>query len=807
MIEDKENSMKYADLIQTLSLEEKAALMSGKSVWETQDYPEKGIPSIFLSDGPHGIRKQEGEGDHLGLNASIPATCFPTAATLANSWDVDLVEQVGQGLGAEANSLGVNVILGPGLNIKRSPLCGRNFEYYSEDPYQTGKLAAAMIRGIQSQGVAATPKHFAVNSQELRRMASDSVVDERTLREIYLTGFEIAVREGKPQALMSAYNKINGIYANEDKRLLIDILRDEWGFTGFVVSDWGGSNDHVLGVENGSHLEMPGTKKVGQKEIIDAVKSGRLSEKVLDERVDELLSLVLDLAKTERQSVDYARQHELARKAASESIVLLKNQDDILPLSSDINIALIGDFAKNPRYQGAGSSLINTRQLEKTVDCVKDYPLTIIGYEQGYQRVDKEDKDLLDNAVKLAQKAEVILYYMGLDEMSESEGLDRRHLSLPKNQLDLLEVLVQTGKKIVVVLSAGSVVDMSWDRNVHGILHGYLSGEAGATAMLDALTGRVNPSGKLSETYPVGLTDIPSSANYPAEGEFALYKEALYVGYRYFTSVDKPVKYPFGYGMSYTSFAYDQLEVSEAGAAITVTNIGSVAGAEVVQLYVGKEDSQIYRPTKELKGFNKVYLKAGESKRIFIPFDTYTFRYFNRQTGQFEVEGGSYLLYIGASSSDIRIVGEIIQEGTSENFPISEQLPSYLAVQVEAVSNREFSQLLGRPVPEELWQVGQELGMNDPVLKLQFAKSVLARFVHKVLAGLLKKAERKGTPDLNLLFLYNMPFRAMAKMTGDLLDRAMVEGILMIANGHFFKGLVQLWRAYRTKIKYQKQLS
>lgn len=799
--------MKYADLIQTLSLEEKAALMSGKSVWETQDYPEKGIPSIFLSDGPHGIRKQEGEGDHLGLNASIPATCFPTAATLANSWDVDLVEQVGQGLGAEANSLGVNVILGPGLNIKRSPLCGRNFEYYSEDPYQTGKLAAAMIRGIQSQGVAATPKHFAVNSQELRRMASDSVVDERTLREIYLTGFEIAVREGKPQALMSAYNKINGIYANEDKRLLIDILRDEWGFTGFVVSDWGGSNDHVLGVENGSHLEMPGTKKVGQKEIIDAVKSGRLSEKVLDERVDELLSLVLDLAKTERQSVDYARQHELARKAASESIVLLKNQDDILPLSSDINIALIGDFAKNPRYQGAGSSLINTRQLEKTVDCVKDYPLTIIGYEQGYQRVDKEDKDLLDNAVKLAQKAEVILYYMGLDEMSESEGLDRRHLSLPKNQLDLLEVLVQTGKKIVVVLSAGSVVDMSWDRNVHGILHGYLSGEAGATAMLDALTGRVNPSGKLSETYPIGLTDIPSSANYPAEGEFALYKEALYVGYRYFTSVDKPVKYPFGYGMSYTSFAYDQLEVSEAGAAITVTNIGSVAGAEVVQLYVGKEDSQIYRPTKELKGFNKVYLKAGESKRIFIPFDTYTFRYFNRQTGQFEVEGGSYLLYIGASSSDIRIVGEIIQEGTSENFPISEQLPSYLAVQVEAVSNREFSLLLGRPVPEELWQVGQELGMNDPVLKLQFAKSVLARFVHKVLAGLLKKAERKGTPDLNLLFLYNMPFRAMAKMTGDLLDRAMVEGILMIANGHFFKGLVQLWRAYRTKIKYQKQLS
>lgn len=799
--------MKHLALIKNLTLEEKAALMSGKSVWETQDYPQKGIPSIFLSDGPHGIRKQEGEGDHLGLNASLPATCFPTAATLANSWDEDLVERVGQGLGAEARSLGVHVILGPGLNIKRNPLCGRNFEYYSEDPYQSGKLAAAMIRGIQSQGVAATPKHLAVNSQELRRMTSDSVVDERTLREIYLTGFELAVREGKPKAMMSAYNKINGIYANEDKKLLQDILREEWGFTGFVVSDWGGSNNHVLGVESGSHLEMPGTKTIGQKEIIDAVKSGRLSEEILDQRVDELLSIVLELAKTKKEPVDYSKQHKLAHQAAAESIVLLKNEDNILPLSNQVKIALIGEFAKNPRYQGAGSSFINSKQLENTVDCIKDYPLDVIGYETGYKRIDQEDEELLDRAVKLAEQSDIVLYYMGLDEMSESEGLDRCHLSLPKNQLTLLKALGETRKKIVVVLSAGSVIDMSWDSEVAAILHGYLSGEAGASAMLDALTGAVNPSGKLSETYPIKLSDIPSSVNYPSKGEFALYKEGLYVGYRYFTSVDKSVKYPFGYGLSYTNFTYDNLEVTEKGVSLIVTNTGQVAGAEVVQLYIGKEDSQLYRPAKELKGFHKIYLESGESRKIDFLFDSYTFRYFNRYTHQFEEEKGQYTLFIGSSSSDIRLSGQIKRIGTVAMIPEEEKIPSYLDANKVGVREEDFALLLGRPVPEETWVKGQELTLNDPILKLQFAKSWLARFVYKILVFLLNRAKRKGKPNLNLLFLYNMPFRAMAKMTGDMVDLAMVEGILMIVNGHFFKGFTQLYQAHRTKRVYQKQLS
>ncbi|MBF0778294.1 glycoside hydrolase family 3 C-terminal domain-containing protein [Streptococcus cuniculi] len=799
--------MKHRAIIEQLTLEEKAALMAGKSVWETKDFPEKGIPSVFLSDGPHGIRKQEGSGDHLGLNASVPATCFPTAATLANSWDPALVEEVGAALGAEASSLGVHVVLGPGLNIKRNPLCGRNFEYYSEDPYQAGKMAAAMIRGLQSQGVAATPKHLAVNSQELRRMASDSIVDERTLREIYLTGFEIAVREGNPKAIMSAYNKINGIYANEDKRLLRDILRDEWGFIGFVVSDWGGSNDHVLGVENGSHLEMPGTTTVGQKELIDAVQSGCLSETVLDERVDELLQVVLDLAVQEKCSIDVNKQYQLARRAATESIVLLKNEDQVLPLQAEKTVAVIGEFAKNPRYQGAGSSLINTRQVDNTLEAMKDYPLTYVGYAQGYQRIDQPDEALVTEALALAQQADTVLYYMGLDEISESEGLDRTHLQLPKNQLHLLEKLAVIHEKIVVVLSAGSVVDMSWEKHVKAVVHGYLSGEAGARSMLDALTGLVNPSGKLSETYPITLADVPSSKEFPAEGDYALYREGLYVGYRYFDTTQTAVQYPFGYGLSYTTFAYGDLRIHETGLSMTVTNTGERAGAEVVQLYVGKEDTHVFRPSKELKGFAKVYLESGQSKEVNLSFDDKTFRYFNTATNAFEIEGGTYQLYLGTSVSDIRLVAEITQEATTEHLPELTGLDSYQAGQVLQVTDEEFARLLGRPIPVESWQVGQELRLNDPLSKMQYAKSGLARLVYKLLHHLLKKAEQKGKPDLNLLFLYNMPFRALAKMTGGMLDQQMVAAILVIVNGHFMKGVGQLWKAFRAKQGYQKQLS
>ncbi|KXT79030.1 glycoside hydrolase family 3 C-terminal domain-containing protein [Streptococcus sp. DD13] len=799
--------MKHKHIIDTLTLEEKAALMSGKSVWETKDIPEKGIPSIFLSDGPHGIRKQEGDGDHLGLNASIPATCFPTAATLANSWDPELVEEVGSALGAEARSLGVQMVLGPGLNIKRSPLCGRNFEYYSEDPYQSGKMAAAMVRGIQSQGIAATPKHFAVNSQELRRMASDSIVDERTLRELYLTGFEIAVKEGHPKALMSSYNLINGVYANEDKKLLQDILRDEWGFDGLVVSDWGGSNDHVKGVASGSHLEMPGTKSIGQKEIVDAVQSGYLQEELLDQRVDELLDVVFELAVVDRQPIDPSKQHDLARKAARESIVLLKNEEKALPLSKGERVALIGEFAQHPRYQGAGSSLIQAKNLENTLSAIQDYPLQFVGFASGYQRTDRPDEGLIDEAVRLAKQADTLLLYLGLDEISESEGLDRSHLSLPKNQLQLVEALVKLEKKIVVVLSAGSVLDLSWDEQVDAVVHGYLSGEAGATALLDVLTGRANPSGRLSESYPYALSDIPSSRDFPAKGLYSYYREALYVGYRYFTSVERAVKYPFGFGLSYSHFTYHDLQVKADGIELSLTNTGDVAGAEVVQFYVGKKDSKIYRPSLELKGFQKVFLKAGESKRVQIPFDEWTFRYFNVETGAFEVEEGLYQLYVGANVEELSLSAEVNRKGTTDRYPSQENLPSYWSGHVEEGSDQEFAVLLGHELPIEGIAKGRDLGLNDPLLKMQYAKSWIARRVYHLLDRRLQKAERKGIPDLNLLFLYNMPFRALAKMTGDRIDQAMVTAILHIVNGHFFKGLGKLASAYRAKRHYQKTLS
>lgn len=604
---------------------------------------------------------------------------------------------------------------------------------------------------------------------------------------------------------MTAYNKINGTYANEDRHLLHDILRDEWGFDGFVVSDWGGSNDHVLGVQNGSHLEMPSTGTVGQKEIIDAVQSGKLDEAILDERVDELLSVILELAKAEKKTIDKEKQHLLAQKAARDSIVLLKNEDRVLPLVSKTKIALIGEFALEPRYQGASSSLINPTQLDKTVDIIKDYNLDIVGIAKGYERTDKANQTLLTEAVEVAKKADVVLLYLGLDEISESEGLDRRHISLPNNQLTLLDELAKVTDKIVVVLSAGSVVELNWDTKVKGLVHGYLSGQAGARAMLDVLTGEYNPSGKLSETYPLAITDVPSSFDYPAEGDYSLYREGLFVGYRYFETAKAPVKYPYGFGLSYTDFAYSDLSIEENGIRFTLTNTGKIAGSEVAQLYVGTDASKLYRASKELKGFAKVFLEPGESKEIFIAFDDKTFRYYNTLTSSFEVEAGTYQIMVGKNVSDITLQGHIYREGTTDNLP-ELHLPSYKKAEVLTVSDDEFTRLLGREIPQENWQKGQELRLNDALSQMNYAKSGLTRLVARILRNLLKRAEKKGKPDLNLLFLYNLPFRALAKMTGGAIDMAMVKGILTIVNGHFFRGLHQILKASRQKRRTNKSL-
>lgn len=547
--------MKNRDLVSKLTLEEKAALLSGKTVWETRDIPRLQIPSIFLSDGPHGIRKQAGSGDHLGLNESLKATCFPTAASIANSWDVELGEALGKALGEEAAAQDVQVLLGPGLNIKRSPLCGRNFEYFSEDPYLAGKLAAAYVRGIQSRGVYACPKHFAVNSQELRRMAMNAVVDDRTLREIYLTGFEIAVKEGGAKAIMTSYNQVNGEYANEHKLLLSDILREEWGFDGLVVTDWGGSNDHVKAVKCRSNLEMPAPGLDAAREILAAVEDGRLSLEELDCCVDDLLNAILTLsgqAKTTEKSFDESAHLKLARRAAAESAVLLKNEGDILPLKAKAKVALIGDFAFDPRYQGAGSSMVNPTRLDSMKDMIGDYDLQVVGIKRGYSRNGETDAAAGKEALDLAEQADVVLYCFGLDEISEVEGMDRTHMRVPQNQIGLLSELAKVNPNIVGIMSAGSSVEMPWHHCCKAILHGYLCGQAGAGAMLDILVGEINPSGRLNETYPLRYEDTPSFRYFPATERNSEYRESLFVGYRYYDTSLVRTLYPFGFGLSYT---------------------------------------------------------------------------------------------------------------------------------------------------------------------------------------------------------------------------------------------------------------
>lgn len=804
--------MKHSAIIEKMTLEEKAVFLSGKDQWQSRDIQRLGLPSIFCSDGPHGLRKQMGAGDHLGLNESEPATCFPTAATVANSWDEQLGQEIGDALGVEAEALDVDILLGPGLNIKRSPLCGRNFEYFSEDPYHAGKMAASYIRGIQKHNVYACPKHFAVNSQELRRMAMDSVVDERTLREIYLTGFEIAVKEGNAKAIMSSYNQVNGEYANENKHLLKDILRGEWGFDGVVVTDWGGSNDHVKGVLAGSNLEMPAPGLDSARQIVKAVEDKVLSMEELDSVVDDLLDAVLTLSDRSGAKKEFNKEahHELARKAAAESAVLLKNDNNILPLKAGTKVALIGDFAVEPRYQGAGSSVVNPTRVETMEKVIVDYELTLMGVSRGYRRTGEEDENMKKEAMDLAKSADIVLYCFGLDELSESEGLDRNHMRIPQNQIELLQSIAKVNSNIVGILSAGSAIEMPWHNCCQAILHGYLTGQAGASAMLDILVGKVNPSGRLNETYPLRYEDTPALRHFPSTERTAEHREGIYVGYRYYDTSTVRVLYPFGFGLSYTEFSYSNLVVDENGVTVTVANAGAFDGAEVVQMYVGLENAKVFRPKKELKGFKKVFLKAGEKKTVHIPFDDKTFRYWNVATNQWEIEGGAYQIMVGASVSDIRLEGTLTVEGTTTEFPyIKEQMPHYYSGLVQDVSDPEFEKLLGHAIPDGKWS--GELTVNDAICQMYYAKSRLARFVYNRLVSIKKKSEAKGKPDLNILFIFNMPFRAVAKMTEGMVSMEMVEGMVTIVNGHFFKGLGKViggfFRNRRQNKAYEKLLS
>lgn len=789
----RENHMQNTELLlKKLTLEEKCALLSGAETFKTRGMPEHGIPQIWLSDGPHGLRKQAGESDHLGLNPSVPATCFPTASAVANSWDAALGEEIGAALGEEAAAQEVSVVLGPGLNMKRNPLCGRSFEYFSEDPYLAGKLAAGYIRGIQSKGVAACPKHFAVNSQETRRMASDSIVDERTLREIYLTGFEIAVKEGHPRSIMSSYNLVNGTYANENKHLLMEILRGEWGFDGAVITDWGGSNDHALGVKNGSTLEMPAPGGDSVRELLAAVESGKISESDIDARLSELLPLVFDTKAAldaAPREFDAAAHHALARRAAEESLVLLKNEGALLPLAAGTKVAVIGDFAKNPRYQGAGSSMVNSTQVDVLLDKLIDSELNVIGYQQGFDRHGKPDAALQKSACELATQADTVILCMGLDEIAESEGLDRSNLRLAQNQVDLLQAVAAVNPKIVVVLYSGSVVETPWLDNCQALLYAALGGQAGAGTVADALAGKVNPCGKLAETWPLAYADVPSAADFATRRKTVEYREGLYIGYRYFTTAEKAVRFPFGYGMSYTTFAYSDMAADEQGVSLTVTNTGSVAGTEIVQLYVAKKSSELFRPAKELKGFARVTLAPGEKQRITITLDDKAFRFWNVKANRWEIEGGEYELLVGASVEDIRLCEKISVHGTATVHPYEDRdLDCYYKGDVLNVSDADFEKLLGHPIPNGKTKIDRNLTLGE----LNHARSPLGWLVWLVLTILLDVSYKRGKPDLNILFQYNMPLRALAKMTNGAISMGMVDGIVMELQGFWILGLVRV---------------
>ena len=822
----------YRQLRAEMTLSEKASLMSGANFWNTKPVERLGIPSIMLTDGPHGLRKQGGAADHLGLNASLPATCFPPASTLANSWDEQLLECVGAALGAEAAAEQVSVLLGPGLNIKRNPLAGRNFEYFSEDPLLSGRLAAGLIRGIQSQGVAACAKHFAVNSQETHRMSIDEIVDERALHEIYLEGFRIALAEGGAWTVMSSYNRVNGTYANEHRELLHGILRERWGFDGLVVTDWGGDNDRVAGIVAGNALEMPSTSGVTDLDIVRAVETGELDETVLDARVDELLGLIERTGSLRSSAADgpgsesgsgsaspaardamHAAHHELAVEAARRSLVLLENPEGILPLNVAAGVgagrvAVIGDFAGRPRYQGAGSSLVNPTRIDAPLEALRESGLNVIGYEPGFSRRDARSAGRRRRALRLAERSELVLLFLGLDESAEAEGVDRQHMRLAKNQLDLVDGLIALEVPVVVVLAGGAPVELPFAGRVDAILHGYLAGQGGGRAIADVLLGRANPGGKLTESYPMRYEDVPSSVSFTRTEASSEHRESIYVGYRYFDKVELPVRYPFGHGLSYTDFAYSDLTAGPDEVTLTVANTGDRAGDEVVQLYIEAPDAAAaeFRAVRELRGFARVALAAGESRTVRIPYAEHAFETFDAQLGEWRTVPGRYTVQAAASSRDVRLQAEI-DIAASGPDPASAATPAapgpsehYLSGHVERVDADDFAALLGRELPSPHWPVGRPLTRADLIAQTRgrggFA-SLLHFTVHA--SGSVLMALGRPLAANNTRFVLELPFRSVSRMSGGKFDEAMLDGLLLMVNRRFFRGSRRLLSAWRAK--------
>ncbi|MGE6363711.1 glycoside hydrolase family 3 C-terminal domain-containing protein [Bacillus paramycoides] len=665
-------------IISQMTLEEKASLCSGLDFWNTKGIERLGIPSIMVTDGPHGLRKQAEGADHLGIYNSIPSTCFPSAVGLASTWNKELIKQVGVALGEECQAENVGVLLGPGANIKRSPLCGRNFEYFSEDPYLSSQIAANHVKGVQSQGIGTSLKHFAANNQEHRRMSVDAIVDERTLREIYLASFEDVIKEAQPWTVMSAYNKINGEYASENNYLLHDILKDEWGFEGFVVSDWGAVNERVESLANGLELEMPSSFGIGEKKIVAAVNGGELSVEKLDQAVERLLNIIFKAYDNQLENAVYSKDahHQLAREVASESMVMLQNEDSILPLKKEGTVAVIGGFAKQPRYQGGGSSHINPTKLESILEEIETVSgeKTNILFAQGYDLAsDDIDGNMINEAKKVAERADTAVLFVGLPDRYESEGFDRKHLQMPENHVQLIEAIAEVQSNIVVVLSNGAPIEMPWIGKVKGILEGYLGGQALGGAIADILFGDANPSGKLAETFPKVLSDNPSYLNFPGEGDKVEYKEGVFVGYRYYDTKNIEPLFPFGFGLSYTNFEYSNLTIDKkeikdteiVSVRVNVKNTGSTAGKEIVQLYIKDVESTMSRPEKELKGFEKVELHPGEEKTVSFTLNKRSFAYYNVELKDWHVETGEFEILVGKSSKEIVLHDSLYVQSTT----------------------------------------------------------------------------------------------------------------------------------------------
>jgi len=805
--------MKHQDIIEKMTLQEKIDLCTGKDYWNMNGVKRLGVPSICLTDGPHGLRKKDENAKGSSISTSVPTTCFPTAVTTACSWEPELLYEMGQCMGEECLQEKVSVILGPGVNMKRSPLCGRNFEYFSEDPLLAGEVASGLINGIQSKGVGTSLKHFAANSQEARRMKIDTVADERTLREIYLPAFETAVKKSQPWTVMNAYNRLNGVYCSENDWLQNKVLRDEWGFKGIVVSDWGAVNKRVDGLKAGNDLEMPSSFGINSKKLYDAVLDGELEVEVLDKTVDRLLDLIL---KSKENLCDYTydkdAHHEIAGKIASSSMVLLKNEEEILPIVKGQKVAVIGEMARSPRYQGAGSSNICPTKLTSAFDALVDAGFAPT-YSAGYNKKKSgADYGLIAKAVEEAKKADVVLLFIGLTESYESEGYDRSNLTIPEAHTELLSAISGVNENIVVVLSGGSPIEMPWLSKVKGLLNGYLGGQASGKAICDILTGEVNPSGKLAETYPISLEDTPAKNYFPGGMKSVEYRESIFIGYRYYDTAGKEVLFPFGFGLSYTQFKYSSLKIAKKKIKDTETlslsfkikNTGKVAGAEIAQIYVSDKESTIFRPKKELKAFKKVYLAPKEEKTIEIELDKRAFAYYNVNINDWHIETGEFDILVGASSRDIKLQGTVFVESTVEAVipDYRKVAPSYYKCDIQNISTEEFEAILGHKVPESEMLPGEKL--DDTCSLENGVNSKWGMRINNVIDKVLSINFNAMGSESGMLkaMVLQIPIRNFVSMSGGVFTEDMKNGLLMILNGeNEGRGFVKILKGLAGAIK------